>query len=458
MSLSIPTKCFALLAALFCGASAFAQDRVEISIEDGRIIAREAVLSGDPELARDFANALLQADPADRSALLILASAQAHLGNPTAARLAAEKAFAASDTPQQRYEAARLTALMAANEDRYTLSQFWLRRAAANAPDDQAYQQTRKDFQDIRDINPWSTTLEFTVAPSSNVNGGSTSEYNVIDGLPFIGLLSPEAQALSGVFATTDMRLAYAISRGSGHRTDLTLRANARTVWLSDEARKLAPDSSNSDFGSRSLEFGLNHQHRLGDSIVSAGGLLGTNWFGGDLNSGYLRGTLGVASPLSDRTRITFSGQFEQTYDPDPWLENNRRSTVSSGLSHVFETGNKLSGQVTYETQASDNLNERFESRTVQFSYAWAEPIGPMHLSVSAGVNHLQFPDYTIILPVPGGREDIRYFGSVQAVLQDLDYAGFVPVVSLGFQDTQSNVSRFDRNELSVSLGLRSSF
>ena len=108
--------------------------------------------------------------------------------------------------------------------------------------------------------------------------------------------------------------------------------------------------------------------------------------------------------------------------------------------------------------QGSENLNERYETLTAQVSYGWREPIGPLQLSVAAGVATSHFRDYTIILPVPDGRRDTRVFGSVTAVFPTVDYAGFVPVVTLGVQDTRSNVSRFERNEYSLNVGIRSSF
>jgi hypothetical protein len=431
---------------------------LELSLEDGRAAARQAALTGQSDLARDFALALTDADPDDRAALVVLAAVQPQLGAPRDGRLAGARAYRLSQTDEARYEAARLTALAAANEDRYTLSQLWLRRASVNAPDEEAFEQTQSDYRAIRNLNPWSINIGLSFAPSNNVNGGSETEFNVIDGLPFVGVLSGDAQALAGVSATADLRLAHAISRQPDSRTSLTARAYARAVWLSDDAEIIAPTSTNSDFGSQVLEFGLNHQRRLGDGTLSAEALTGLSWFGGDIGANYNRASLRYGNTLSESVSGTISGEVQQTNLEGLFARSNIRSTLTTQIRYKTDSGNRLSGMVSFGAQSSENLNERYETITAQVSYAWTDPIGPIQLSLTAGVSQSHYRDYTILLPVPDGRTDMRVFGSATAVFQDINYAGFVPVVTLGVQDTQSNVSRFERNEYSVNIGFRSSF
>lgn len=447
-----------LLTYLTCFVSFASAQTFELSLEDGRAAARQAALTGQFELARAFALALTDADPDDRAALVVLAAVQPQLGAPRDGRLAGARAYRLSDTDDTRYEAARLTALAAANEDRFTLSQLWLRRASVNAPDEEAFEQTQSDYRAIRNLNPWSINLGLSFAPSNNVNGGSETEFNVIDGLPFVGVLSGDAQALSGVAAAADLRLIYAISRQPDSHTSITARAYARAIWLSDDARIIAPTSTNSDFGSQTLEFGLNHRRSLGDGTLSAEALTGLSWFGGDLGANYNRASLRYGNTWSENFGGTFSGEVQQTNLDGVFPRTNLRRTLTTQLSYRTDSGNRLSGMVSFGAQTSENLNERYETITAQVSYAWADPVGPIQLSLTAGVSQTHYRDYTILLPVPDGRTDMRVFGSATAVFQDVDYAGFVPVVTLGVQDTQSNVSRFDRNEYSVSIGFRSSF
>ena len=72
------TKRF-LCALAFCfglAASGQAQTTVALSLDEARAAAQQAALSGNFELARELAAALLQADPNDRAALIVLAAVE----------------------------------------------------------------------------------------------------------------------------------------------------------------------------------------------------------------------------------------------------------------------------------------------------------------------------------------------------------------------------------------------
>ena len=69
------------------------------------------------------------------------------------------------------------------------------------------------------------------------------------------------------------------------------------------------------------------------------------------------------------------------------------------------------------------------------------------------------YPDYRILFwSVPGGREDTRSSAEVNVSFDRLGYMGFTPTLKLSSERTLSNVSRFETDELSVSLGLRTAF
>lgn len=436
----------------------------ELSLDEGRVAARQAALSGQFELARDFALALTTAEPNDRAALIVLAAVQPQLGAAREGRQAGARAYRLSETEDERYEAARLTALAAANEERYTLSQIWLRRAAVNAPDERARQQTQADYRGVRNLNPWSVRLGLSITPSNNVNGGTNSDFNIIDGItfpdgtPLVGIFSGSARALPGTIAEADVRLAYAVSRTQQQRTTLSARGYARAVWLNDTGQSIAPDSRNSDFGSQVLEFSVEHMRRLGPGTLSAQALAGASWFGRDLNSTFLRGRLGYSFPVGERTQLSISGQLENIDLNATFPRTNHLRSVSTTLTHFTGNGNRLAATLSGSEQDSDQPNERFETVTGQVSYAWADAIGPVQLSVAVGATVSDYPNYSIFSPVPGGRRDIRSFGSISAVFPDIDYAGFVPVVTWRVQNTESNVSRFQRDEYSLNIGVRSSF
>lgn len=91
---------------LICLCQPVGAQTVELSLEQGRIAARQAVLQGRPELAGDLALALREANPDDRVAFIVLAAVQPQLGAAREGRLAGVRAFRLSSTEGERYEAA----------------------------------------------------------------------------------------------------------------------------------------------------------------------------------------------------------------------------------------------------------------------------------------------------------------------------------------------------------------
>ena len=75
-----------------------AQQRVDLNLEEARVVASRTLLAGDAQLAIQIAEAILQAMPEDRSALLVVAAAAPRLGNPARGREAGAKAWRLADT------------------------------------------------------------------------------------------------------------------------------------------------------------------------------------------------------------------------------------------------------------------------------------------------------------------------------------------------------------------------
>ena len=454
------TKRF-LCALAFCfglAASGQAQTTVALSLDEARAAAQQAALSGNFELARELAAALLQADPNDRAALIVLAAVEPRLGRPDQGRMAGARAWRLATTDGQKYEAARLAALAAANEDRLTLSQIWLRRAATVAPSPAALAQTQQDYAGLRSLNPWRTDIQLSFSPSSNVNGGSNDIYNVIDGLPFVGVLSGDARALSGVTATADVRLSYRLAETSQARTEIAGRFYSRQVFLSDAARALAPDSENGDFATTFFEVGVGHKRARGDAIVMADFDIGANWSGGDLSTPFARLSFAGNVPIAAQWTGSAGIALEQRWQGNSGQIGDVVQTLNAGLAYQLDGGAQIAGTVELRDTQSDSGNLRNTATSLQLTYVPGEQIGPAEIVFTLGASVTDYPDYAIILPVPGGRQDVTQFASAEFAFVDFDYAGFAPVVTLGAQRSDSNVSRFDRSAFSIRFGFRSTF
>lgn len=442
--------CLAVLAAPVA-----AQD-VTLTRTEARVAALQAIEARQPKVARELALILLSIDAEDRTATTILAGAELALDNYAAARRAARRSLELSSTDAQRYEAQRLLALSAFRDGRPTLAQYWLRRAAINAPDEAEARQTARDYAQIRASNPLAMQLDFSLTPSSNVNGGAESEEFTIEGVPITGALSGEAQALSGLIAEATLNLRHALASSATARTDLSGTLYSRAVRLSDDARDTAPDARNEDFAATVAEVSLFHGRALGPGSANGSLSLGESWFGGERLYSYRRLSAGYLFPLSEKVagNVQLTREFRD-YGDD---RIDQVTALRGGLQFALPSGTLRTGLRVSETD-SENLQDRADGVSLDLRYAHSEPIGPALLSLSAGLSRTRYPDYAVgFIVVPDGREDRRVSLGIEAFLTDLDYAGFAPAISLTGARTDSNVSRFDRTEFAIGFGLRSTF
>ncbi len=441
--------------------SAAAQDRIALDLDSGRRLAQEALLSGNPALARELAQGLLQANPNDRTAWVLLAAALPQLGDAAGGQRAGARAFSLSRTETEKYEAARLTALAAMRAERLTQSQLWLRRAAIHASNETQEQQTARDYRLVANRNPLRIDLAFALTPSSNLNGGSEGAYNIIDGLPFVGVLSGDAQALSGIEARGDLSLRYRLEDSETRQRFLTARLIGRGVRLSDAARATAPEAENRDYAYLVADLGYGAR-RATDTLGYGWGMnVGRVWGGAEADVSYSFARLSGDGTyaLSDRAAAQVFSSIETRWD-SAGAQDARIGTIGTGLTWVADGA--MAGQyavsLSLRHTESPTPNDRSDVATAQLSFAPAQAIGPASMRFTLGGAMSDYPDYAVVFVVPGGRQDTMGFASVEVTPADWSFAGFAPVLTLTRQITRSNVSRFDTAEISLQIGIRSTF
>lgn len=465
----IRTLAGGLLIGLVLGTAGQAQDNVLLSFDrdEIRILTAQSVQARDWTQARALAQALLQRDPNDIVALTALAQATFQLGDFTAAREAAARIYRSDAEPQRRYDAARLAALSASNQDRFTLAELWLRRALTVAPTEADAAQTTRDAAGVSRLNPWSTSVSLSFAPSTNVNGGSEDEINVIDGVPVVGLLSASAQALSGLIAQADLSTAYRLRENAQSRTLATARLYGRGVALTDDSldaiKEEEAETGNrikvGDFSTARLEFGISHDQ------VATGGAFGIDvaaggyWSGAEYDYTYGRVAVDRSVSIGPRDALRGSVFYEQRFDAETNDPEDEVYGVQAQYLTRLGNGADASLSLAWSRRDSPFVNNESETWTLQAGYAPREQIGPARVSGTLGVQLTDFDYYFVgFIDVPGGRSDERLFASVQATFVDYSYAGFSPLVRLNAGRTESNVSRFNLTELSLDIGIRSTF
>ncbi|MEM7320501.1 MAG: hypothetical protein AAF408_15960, partial [Pseudomonadota bacterium] len=153
--------------------------------------AQPDVSGQDLESAIRLSESVLEKDSRNYSALLLLAVARARQGQHKAAATVAGRAFRSGTTDQQRLQAARIAGAAWFNAGRHARAEWWLRRAANHANTKQSLAQVKREFQAVRENNPFTLLVNFSVSPSNNVNGGAKDQFFDLGNIRLI--FSPES-------------------------------------------------------------------------------------------------------------------------------------------------------------------------------------------------------------------------------------------------------------------------
>lgn len=436
-----------------------AQDTVRVAVSDAPTIALRALQEGQPRLALQLAEGLLQRDPKDARAHFIIAQARMQLGQYAEGRRAAALAYRHADTKLQKFQAAQLAAKLSVAGKDNGLAQLWLRRSLLHLPHESYRERVVKDYKILRAITPWSVSAQFSLAPSNNINNGADSPYSIVDGLPLVGYLDGRYQALSGLRATASLSWSRRISGSKTHDTRLTGRYYAQRVRLSDDARVQAPEAENADFAFDQLEFGLRHTARTKGGTLGYTAGIGRSWYGQSPYQWVYEAGVSRGFDLPGAAALQLSAQLQHRVPDAAAMNPVDTLDLKAQYARKLASGDRLRVGLSLTGADSDTANARQHRATGYVGYSLAEPVGPAKVSASIGASLQRYPDYSVVFwHVPGGREDRSVFGSVDFSFHRLDYAGFVPTLTLQARSTQSNVSRFETNEMSLSFGISSSF
>ncbi len=454
-----------VLAALSVSSPAFSQsgERVELGLDQARAVAIQALNNGDPGLAIQLAKGLLKANPKDAQAYFILASGYSQLRDPDLARRAAGYAYRYSPAGPDRFQAAQLAAKMAFDGERYSLSQLWLRRTAIHAPSEKAEQAVARDYKLLRRINPWSLSLRGDIRPSDNVNNGSDTSRNIIDGVPDGGVINPSDRALSGFLASVDFAPSYRLRFSENSTTRVAARLYVERVSLSSEAKRLAPEATGSDYGSTYGELSLAHtfavgpRDRAGTATVELA--YGDSWYGKERNYSFARLEGERSWSLTGADRFTIRASAETRFNARYQTNDGHVLGIGAQYGRLLANGNRLNLSLALRDTEATSMNGTYATASMRASYTLGRAIGPARLSMGLVLGYSNYDKYRASLSIPATeRTDKSVYGDLTLIFDRYDYAGFVPTLRLRTGRKDSNFSRFSSREFSISLGVGSKF
>ena len=452
--------CLALLGPVGPGSAA----PTDLTLPEARKMALEASLQGRHALAVTLARELLKADPQDPAALLALATMRLATGDAAGAYRLGRLSFRNADSRALHHQAARVTALSALAQDQTLRTRFWLRRAADTAPDPLSRARVMRNYRLLQEKSPWRLKFNLAFSPSDNVNGGSDSAFNIIDGVPLVGLLSPSAQALPGLVAQASANLSYRLSESATRQTLLTGALAIKRVRLDPGAQGAplpppftTPQLTNSDLAATSAQLGLSHVSRPQDSALTRNYDL---TFTGVWQAGtraYFGVDAGVELQLAlDKTK-TATASLGVEHRSHASGRDARIVTFGAGMTFLLPNASRL--RAAMQLRHSDGPVFTSRSAVAQINWALGKPIRSVALSITVGGSYVDYPTYSVgFIGVPGGRQDESLFAQIDATFTAVQYAGFSPSLRLRHTRTDSNVSRFAGSELALSVGFESRF
>lgn len=449
----------ALLAAglIAAGLSGPAAAETRLSIPQARQMAVQMAQSGQPQAAIAAARALLVRDPDDVVALIVLSRAARDLGDYATATEAARHAWRVSGQvsgrDSDRFAAALAMAQALASDGRRTSAQFWLRRAAQAAPDERSRAVAERDFRYVRGRNPWRAALSFGAFPSSNVNGGPTTNTFVFGGLEFV---NPDAVPLSGFGFTTSADLGWRLDRGPQQGAlSFGLSATATRYALSDSARRQVPDARASDYDTSTLSASLGYGRAVGKAAISGTLAFGRDWQGGAALADWRRLSLGWQGAAAGTDRLKLGLTLEDSTRLDAAIRSSRRAELRIGRAWHLGGGDRLEGGLSLGRVWSDAASIARREGEVSLSWQKARPVLGAELSAFASLS-LDLYDTPLYGADP--RRDVTARLGLSALLTQIDYMGFAPEVGVTLSRTNSNISAMTTEKAELHFGIRSTF
>jgi hypothetical protein len=445
-----------LLSLITFGAGA--QNSLDLTLDQSRQLAQSALADGRPDITLQVAKALLQANAHDAHAFLLMSAAHKAMGKPTDSRKAAALAYRRAKHTPQRLQAAELAADQAFAEQRPTLTQIWLRRAALHTQTEAETDRLARAYRRVRSVNPLNLHFGFAMRPSNNVNNGSNSVLSTIEGVSSVGVIAPQSRALSGTIATFDASARYRLHATNTAMTHVRARTQVRRVRLSSEARAQAPTAQNSDYGWTYADLGLDHVFKVGKRkgdhaqlSATAGGLWSRDET--EYTFGRLEARVWV---MDENRRFRLDTQVNQ-FNRDTDVRDSTVYRLRGGIEQKLRNGDSLGVSLSFETSHSDHPNLRSDVARVKLDYAFSRKWGPAEARASLSLSRASYDDFTVVNTLTG-RDDRSIDASLSLFFSDYDYAGFAPKVTFSTARRDSSLSLYETRDLSVLFGVQSKF
>lgn len=425
-----------------------------LTLPEARSFALGLLKQGQPRAARAIAIGLLRKDSRDILALMVLAEAERALGRPTKAKFAARRAWRSSDNEKERFAAAFAMSNILKDEAKFGQAQIWLRRAGQATDEPRFEHAARSEFRRMKAANPWSLSFGFTVAPTSNVNGGPNDNTYTIGDLVFV---DPTAVPLSGLEIGARLNVTRRLAPADWGRVSFGISYDERRYILSSAAKAAVPTASGEDYGFAALEATLKFEFDGASeaALTTAELSLAQNWQANAEIAHSYKLFLGRQVQTKRFARVGYGVSFQDQTRTDRPLRSTKSYTVDGFALQQLQNKSLLRYGVALTKVDSASSDMAHKAATLSLSYLPAKPLFSAQATFSG---LLQLRAYDKLRFGTSVRSDQKAALSANFVFNKVDYMGFSPSLTLNATRNISNKTFYDTQEFGLSLGIKSTF
>ena len=430
--------------------------------------AEEALIAGAPMQTETLAQAMIAENPDSFAGHFLLALALSDLGRHSDAAKSAGRAYRNAPTEDDKLQSARLAGSSRFAAEQYARSELWLRRAANHVDTEQEAERVVREFQRAQAENPLSLQFTGSIAPTDNVNNGSSDGIICFEGLnnecTFSGNLPENQLPLSGVEFSGSAQLGYRLSQNNRQTTTLSALLFAQGYRLSSDAKDLLESSPSedvqdvtaSDFTTVVTQVSLSQRQSnlspLGPTSIAVN--FGKYWRGGDPLVNYQDLILGQDIPIGENAALLLKASTRN----QTALSSLVVDSVAYELSGAYATtlANDDVVRLTLKAKHSDGGFENiFDEYRAAIDYVFAQSILNTRWSAALEVGYRSYEDFSLTFD---GRRD--RFASIGAdvVFEDVSYFGFSPSMSFKASRTESDVVSVNSSQVQARFGVSSNF
>jgi outer membrane protein len=332
--------------------------------------------------------------------------------------------------------------LVALNED--DSAKHHLQLLEADAPDAADAANIRSFIDRIDAKRPYTISGYLSVAPSTNINGGSSHKtvYSPVFGE---GAIAESGQKHSGVGASAGVDMGYS----------KRLSDDWQAVFAAGLDTRLY---ANSDYNSYSLSQSAELRAIIDKGYIGVG--LVANQAVDPLAHSFTFHSYGprlsLKYQLGQKDRLDGSTLYEWRNYAHSTIDDATASISNLAWSHAFDSTFTVGLSAGFDKVTNGNVSQSYKGKSIGANIYKELPFG---ISVNANAQ-AKFTNYDgiNILASLVPREDQRYIGSVTLTKRDFNILGFAPSVNYTYARNKSNIAFYDNDSHSVDFRLTKDF